>query len=57
MSFLNQTRFTRKEKVKIVSCGLILSALFLYFLVDVFLHLFRVSTPWPVRCSSSITIA
>ena len=57
MSFLNQTRFTRKEKVKIVGCGLILSALFLYFLVDVFLHMFRVSTPWPVRVYPSIMIA
>ena len=49
MSVLDQSRFSKKEKIKIVSCGLILSALFLYFLVDVVLHLFRVKSIWPVQ--------
>lgn len=49
MSVLDQSRFSKKEKIRIVSCGLILSALLLYFLVDVVLHLFRVKSIWPVQ--------
>ena len=47
MHFLNQSRFTKKEKVKIICCGLILSILFIYFFIDVVLHLFSVNTLWP----------
>ena len=43
------SRFSRKEQVKIVSCGIILGVLFFAFLVAAILYAIGVNTFCPVR--------
>ena len=42
-------RFSSKEKAKIISCGIILGLLLIFFLVSALLQLFGVHIIWRVR--------